>query len=104
MATTHSIPNPKDRNRTDDLKRLARSVVTDRISSFSDERLNTHVAESGDLLTNYVTSALGADYHVQWHTLTEEENADVCTLAKEWSDYCWGLYDAVPGFILQALN
>ncbi len=102
--SAHRIPNPKTRNRTDDLKRLARRMVTDRISSFADEHLNAHVAEGGDLLTHYVTDALGADYRIQWHAVTEEENADVCTLAKEWADYCCELFNDAPGFILQALN
>lgn len=104
--STHIIPNPKSRNRNDDLARLARAMVTDRISSFSDERLNAHVAEGGDLLTGYVTDALGADYRVQWALdgLTDSEVADVCTLAKEWADYCCDLFNDTPAFILAALN
>jgi len=100
----HTIPAPKSRNRTDDLKRLSRAMVTDRISSFADERLNAHVAEGGDALVNYVTAALGADYRVQWGALTDAEAADVCTLSKEWADYCCELFNDAPGFILQALN
>lgn len=101
--STHAIPNPKDRNRAEDMKRLARKVVTDRLS-FSNEGLTDHVADSPDLLMYYVTDALGASYRVSWSEVTEEENADVCTLSKEWSDYCGDLFDGVRGFILQALN
>ena len=102
--STHSIPSPKNRNRTADLKRLARAMVTDRISSFADERMNLHIAEHPDLCMHYVTDALGENYRVNWMDVTEEENADICTLSKEWSDYCDSLFEEVPGFILQALN
>lgn len=104
--TTHKIPSPKSRNRTDDLRRLARQVITDRVSSYSDERLNAHVAESPDLLTGYVSSALGpgAEYHVQWSLMDDNEAADLCTLSKEWSDYCFSLFDEIPAFLLQAVN
>ena len=102
--STHSIPNPKTRNRTEDLARLARKVITDRISSYSDEHLNAHVAESPDLLTGYVSDALAAEYRVHWGGLEEAEVNDVCTLSKEWSDYCFGLFDEIPAFLLQAVN
>lgn len=99
----NTIPSVKSRDRNADLNALARVVVKERLS-FNEEKLNGHVAEGGDLLTHFVTAALGAEYHVQWGTLSDAEAPDVCTLAKEWSDYCCELFNDVEAHVLSRLG
>lgn len=98
----HTIPNPADRNHDADLMVLARAVIKERLN-WCDEVLNSHVADSPDLLMLYVSKTLGAEYNVQWSLVTDAEAADVATQSKKWSDYCDSLFSSVTDYVLGKL-
>jgi hypothetical protein len=97
---THCIPDPKTRNRAEDLKTLALAVVKDRLSAFSgDSPLSDFTAEGGDPLLHYVSGALKSGFRVYWGDLAEGEHTEVCARVKVWTDYCFALFNEVPEFV-----
>lgn len=98
----NTIPSISDRDRNVDLLILARYVVKERLS-WSNDVLNSHVADSPDLLMHFVTRALGAEFNVSWSQVSDEEAPAVCAKSKAWSDYCGDLFGSVPEFVLSKL-
>lgn len=96
MTTT--IPSAETRDRNADMKALARKAITDRLS-FRTDGLTAHVAESPDLLTSYVTTAIGATLRIDWMEATEME----CIQERNWAAYCTDLFDGVQGYVMNLL-
>lgn len=97
MATT-DIPNPASRDYDQDLRALAKRVVTDRLDS--DGTLTDHVIETPDLLVRWVQDSIGVNFSINWNDLTDEELADVGA----WQGYCTGLFDDVKDYVLNAIG
>jgi hypothetical protein len=92
------VPDPADRNRQADLPVHVRRVVKD-LLSFSEGRLNPHIAETPDLAIGYVEESLGLRIRIPWGEVPDGALPKI----KTWQDYCLKLFDSVESFVLDRL-